>query len=126
MTTTALNRMRQNFIFYKWRGATVRVCPEAMSEDEDSFFSAALEKAMKKGAESAFFIILPVLSGLVSFGPGYCTRRSMVMRSTSTRRLGSRHLISAGSCLSVQATTGSASPFPCAFSRAASTPLLAR
>lgn len=82
--------------------------------------------AMKKGAHRAFFIILPVLTGLASFRPRYCTRRSMVMFSTSTRRFGSRHLISAGSCLSVQVTTGSASPLPCAFRRAASTPLLAR
>lgn len=56
----------------------------------------------------------------------YCTRRSIVIFSTSTRRLGSRQLIKAGSFLSVQTATGSASPLPWAFKRFASMPRLAR
>lgn len=58
--------------------------------------------------------------------PFQCTRRSIVMSSTSTRRLGSRQVISAERFLSLQTTTGSASPLPCAFRRLDSTPLLAK
>ena len=51
------------------------------------------------------------------------TGLSTVNCSTSTRRLGSRHLIKAGSLLSLHSTTGLASPRPWALKRVLLTPL---
>lgn len=56
----------------------------------------------------------------------YCTRRSIVICSISTRRFGSRHWIRSARFLLLQTATGLASPLPTAFKRPASIPLPTR
>ena len=59
-------------------------------------------------------------------GSHYCTRFSIVICSTSTRRFGSRHLISSERFFWSHWTTGFSSPLPTAFRRLPSMPLLTR
>ena len=75
-----------------------------------------LGKTRKKTATLSGRFVTAIASDL------YCTRRSTVICSISTRRFGSRHLIRSARFLSLHSTTATVSPMPRAFMRPASTP----
>jgi hypothetical protein len=58
-----LHTFRHNYIFLKMNDATVGFSLESLPGGTNSFSLRFLRTAKKKGAESAFFVIFPVLSG---------------------------------------------------------------
>lgn len=91
----------------------------------DFHFCLKAPRTFPKPSETApAFLRTPL--PVVGSGWVYLIRRSKVMGAISTRRLGSRHLMSSILFMVAQTTTGSASPLPSATNRFVSTPLFVR